>query len=151
MIYFTNLWDFDTNPSILKNQNDWMYVQNKNGKILWEKKMGYDISNRIYASYPAVAQKLVDINNDGINEILLTTENRTHNDTTYPTGRVVCYNATGALIWDYYFRDSISSYELNHSLEYKSRIIDTITIDNEKAIALLQKIIYIQQQYIFYD
>ena len=40
------------------------------------------------------------------------------------------------MIWDYFFKDSISSYELDHSLEYHSRVIDTITIENKRAVAL---------------
>lgn len=139
LIYLGRFYDFDTNPAVLKNEKDWLFVQNKNGKLLWEKRMGYDITNWYYSSYPKATQKLVDINNDGENEILLTAEYRIRKDTTYSVGRVVCYSSSGSLIWDYFFRDSISSNELDHSLEYHSRVIDTITIENKRAVALFSR------------
>ncbi len=51
-----------------------LYIKNKNGKVLWSKKtilIFLMISEKIEIK---TMQKIVDINNDGINEVVLTSE-----------------------------------------------------------------------------
>jgi hypothetical protein len=85
--------DWDDNPAILENNGTTLYVKNKNGKILWTRKRT-DGKNIISES----VQKIVDINSDGINEILLTGEPAQSLHYGEFLGRIICLNFMGEKI-----------------------------------------------------
>ena len=134
LIYLGRFYDFDSNPAILVNKGTWLHMQNKNGKELWKKKMGYDISKENFSSIKNITQIIVDIDGDSINEVILARENRVEDQPLKPMGRVTCFSNTGEVIWENYFRDRIESIEMIHSNEYVSMIIDTVTINETKAL-----------------
>ncbi|GAB4300248.1 MAG: hypothetical protein Kow0098_27480 [Ignavibacteriaceae bacterium] len=134
LIYYANLWDWDTNPSLLKNEKDWLYVQNKNGKLLWKKKMGFDIMDKNFVNMPYITQKIVDIDNDGINEVILAREARNNNELNMPNGRITCYSHNGDVIWENHFNDEVRTKEMIHSKDYFAMLIDTVTINKTKSL-----------------
>ena len=135
VIYVAKLYDFDKNPEILVNEGYWLYVQNKNGKELWKKRMGFSSYVQYENQLRYVAQKIIDIDDDGTNEVILAIDDQTQYSPPKLPGRVACFSSDGNQIWEYYFRDAIASVEMVHSSEYSSYIIDTITINESKAIA----------------
>ncbi len=134
MIYFAGWWDLDTNPSIVKNENEWVLVQNKNGKLLWKKKMGFDVRDLSFAHMPSITHKIVDINSDGLNEVILAREIRNDNELISPNGRITCFSSEGDIIWENYFNDEIKSKDMIHSKDYFSFIIDTVKINKTKIL-----------------
>ncbi len=52
------------------------------------------------------------------------------------SGRIACLNKNGELIWEYLFKDSISTFEFTHSRNFLNNIIDTLTFKEEKTVLL---------------
>lgn len=123
--------DFDESPSVLENKGKTLYVKNKSGRVLWTKSIDFDssmFSSRYNLNY---VNRLLDIDGDGINEIIITNESlKQYNGTQY--GRIACYNSRGDLIWENNFHetasistDSLQSYNI-------SNLVDTTTINGKK-------------------
>jgi len=135
LVFVGKFYDFDKNPAILVNKGFWLSVQNKNGKKLWKRRMAFDSDKYPWDKFPSVTEKIVDVDNDGTNEVILTQENSNQYElTNKPSDRVACYSSTGEQLWEYSFRDSIKSIEMVHSNDYSSYIVDTITTNNNKTL-----------------
>lgn len=129
--------DFDDNPAIVEADSQSLYVKNRNGKILWIKnvtmpKEASSNSNILYG-----ATRIVDINNDGKNEVLY----RGGEYTTIPNINtrpgITCTHHKGEILWKYSFSDSVvSEREILDSFYSVSGIVDTITFNNEKSLFL---------------
>ena len=69
VVFIYGLWDFDTNPAELEHIGKSVFVKNKNGRVLW-KKTTFDYQpTQVNVFMNTVFQKLVDIDNDGINDV----------------------------------------------------------------------------------
>ena len=136
VIVISGLIDFDTNPAILENDGFMLHVKNKNEKILWSKKISYDYSDESHKAAINISQKIVDINDDGINEVILTSEDLRHTKNESDYNRVVCFNSKGELIWHYNFRDSILTKEGLPERRYQTFLIDTLTEKGMKVLYL---------------
>ncbi len=134
LVYVGRFYDFDNNPAILENNGNWLSVQNKNSKELWRHKMTLNSENELLRGVPLLSEKLVDIDFDGTNEVILAFEDRTQFKPIKEPGGIVCYSNDKKEIWEYYFRDTINSVEMTHSNVYNAFIIDTITFKNNKAL-----------------
>jgi len=134
LVYVGQFYDFDSNPAILINKGYWLSVQNKNGKELWKKRMGFSVDIEYKNRIVTVSQKIIDIDGDGSNEVLLTTDDQSQYNPPKQPGRVACFSSEGNQVWEYYFRDTVLSVEMEHSSYYVSHIIDTVTINETKAI-----------------
>jgi len=143
LVYVGRFYDFDDNPAILVNKGFWLSVQNKNGKELWKKRMRFSsyVGHENQLNY--VAQKIIDVDNDGTNEVILSLEDRHQYTPILSYKRVACFSSKGILMWEYTFKDSISSIEQDHSLDYATYLIDTLTINKTKSLALFaQNVLY---------
>jgi hypothetical protein len=129
------LLEYDYNPAILESKKNILYVKNKSGKTLWTKRMKYEAES-LSDSYLRGFQKIVDINNDGINELLLCEENLREGDENKEDGRIVCLDNKNKTIWKYTFADNISTKGDSFSRTYTIGIIDT-TSENNKRIVIL--------------
>jgi hypothetical protein len=123
--------DFDENPSVLENEGKTLYIKNKSGRILWTKSVDFDsslFSSRYSLNY---VNRLLDINGDGINEIIITNESlKQYNGTQY--GRIACYNSRGNLIWENNFHETASISTDSLQSYYISNLVDTTTINDKK-------------------
>ena len=135
LVYVGRFYDFDDNPAILVNKGYWLSVQNKNGKELWKKRMGFSSYINLDKELVHVTQKIIDVDDDGTNEVILARDDYLQYRPSKQSGRVACFSSDGEQIWEYYFRDTIASIEMNHSSQYESFIIDTITFNKTKVIA----------------
>ena len=135
LVYVGRFYDFDDNPAILVNKGFWLSVQNQNGKELWKKRMGFSSYINFDKELVHVTQKVIDVDDDGTNEVILARDDRLQYRPSKQPGRVACFSSDGEQIWEYYFRDTIASIEMNHSSQYESFIIDTITFNKSKVIA----------------
>ena len=114
--------DFDDNPAMLENKGFNILVKNRNGKTLWAKELTVNLNADRNLFLSNVAQ-IFDVNQDGINEVLICHENFENQKNTTEEGRISCYDYLGNLIWKYQFKDSIKTANMKHSITYSPYII----------------------------
>lgn len=136
-IIFSSLFtiDFDDAPSMFEQKGNLLNIQNKKGKVLWSIRLNY-ASSISKVDRSKFSKKLVDINEDGINEVLIAEEEivpESHN-----FGRVACFDKDKKLIWEYLFRDSVSTFR-KWTTTYNISILDTLTLSNKKVLLLMAR------------
>jgi hypothetical protein len=122
--------DFDENPSVLENEGKTLYIKNKSGRVLWTKRIDFDsslLSSKYSSNY---INKLVDINNDGVNEIIVTNESLEQNNDSIR--HIACYNSRGNLMWSNNFNETASSFISSMQPSYISNLVDTVTLSDKK-------------------
>ena len=127
--------DFDDNPIMFEQDGKLLNIQNKNGKVLWTARLNFDPKSGI-DDRRRYSRKIVDINGDGINEVILAEEELDFKN--YDTGRVVCFDKDKNLIWEYYFRDTVSTFK-KWTNNYQISIIDTSTLNGTKVLFLVAR------------
>ena len=135
LVYVGHFYDFNTNPVLIEQKGYWLHVQNKNGKELWKKRMGFSADIMYDNQMKYVTQKIIDVDNDGTNEVILTREDPKQYIPAKHPSSVTCFSWEGEQVWKYNFRDTIASIDMIHSNFFASFLIDTITINESKAIA----------------
>lgn len=126
--------DFDDNPAILKAEGGVLYVKNKNGKVLWAKLV--NVSKAEIQSNRFKNAKIVDIENDGKNEVLICGERDANNNFLINSAAVTCYNSEGIEIWQRVFRDKVISEREILDTNYTVHILDTLTYNGQKSVLL---------------
>jgi hypothetical protein len=124
--------DFDNNPVLFQQKGKLLSVQNKNGKMLWNVNLIFD-PTVIGQDLTAGSRKIIDINGDGLNEILICEEDFGYDDNR--RGRIVCFDNKKNVVWDYNFRDTVSTFR-TWTNNYFISLIDTITIQKSKTVLL---------------
>lgn len=128
--------DFDDNPAFVSLNEQLLSIKNKNGKVLWTKRMAIDLTNKSIAK---MLYKFEDLDNDKNNELILCSELKQFDLIDMHPGRVICYDYKGEQLWEYEFKDSIFSKGTWQPLIYSVFLIDIINEQNKKvsyAIAL---------------
>lgn len=127
MAYFTSWWDFDDNPVKLQHKGRFLYVMNKNEKVLWKKFMFYDAGIGEGVGQLRISAKIIDINSDGINEVIIANEaDTTKNNYGNCITRIACYNNYGDSVWTYRFKDKVSTPFKEFSNHYWPNLIDIV-------------------------
>lgn len=134
IVGFYFIRDFDDNPAILESSSNTLFVKNKSGKVLWTKKMGYDPIRTNSYEYLSSFQKIVDINDDGLNEIILAGENLDEEQNHSELNRIVCIDKNKGVIWNYIFRDTVTTNLQKMDTLYSTCLIDTATIKKRKTL-----------------
>lgn len=132
--YFTT--SIDNNPNEFKIVGKTVNVTNKYGKILWSFNTIHDEKTR--TQYGNNYQKIIDIDNDGINEVIISHETLENSDMENQ-GRIACFNSKKKLLWKYKFRDSVLTKNENYKDRYISRIIDIVPIDGKNVVVAVSK------------
>lgn len=127
--------DFDDNPAMFEHIGRVLYIKNQNGKVLWNVKMNFDPA-KVKIDRTFYSRKLVDINNDGISEVIIAEEDIQTSSREF--GRVVCFDKDKNIIWKYVFNDTVSTFR-KWTSTYQISIIDTVTINNSKTLLLLAR------------
>ncbi|MBK7107013.1 MAG: hypothetical protein IPH62_17205 [Ignavibacteriae bacterium] len=126
--------DWDDNPANLEVTENTVFVKNKSGRVLWTNKVGFDPYRLPGENYLNYFQKLVDINNDGINEVILSHEEYSELGDKSNFRRIVCFDKNKTKIWQYSFKDTITTNLQKMDTIYSSFLIDTVTIKNKKSL-----------------
>lgn len=126
--------DWDDYPAILESSETTLFVKNKSGRVLWERKIGYIPGHSKFENYFSYFQKLVDINGDGVNEIIIANEELSELNNNLDFRRIVCFDKNKIEIWHYQFTDSISTSFDKMDTKYSALIIDTLSILNRKVL-----------------
>ena len=117
------LKDYDNNPYSLDVSNHHVAVKNKYGNILWQTAIntGYDGPLTKYDK-DRIA-RIIDINKDGKNEVIITSEPYNILRDKKELGRIACFNFKHRLIWQYVFRDSIATRTEKFTPYYSLKIL----------------------------
>ncbi|MFH0736658.1 MAG: hypothetical protein V1773_00915 [bacterium] len=127
----------DDNPNNILFKNNLAYVNNKMGDTLFTTSIGS-------AYYLSKLIQLRDINNDGINEILLTNWDKKTALDTFNHYKLYCIDKHKKKIWDYCFNGIISDRESAFENIYHIRLLDYENSIN------LNEIIISAQHYNYY-
>ena len=130
------LRDIDTNPHAFKVDGTYVYVLNKNGKVLWEKRA---VTSKAQIDDPIKLRdkiKIVDIDSDGRNELLITIEEFTEAKPDSEFNRITCYDSEGEFLWRYSFKDKVISKRTELPPLYAIVILDTLTLNKQKIVFL---------------
>lgn len=130
--------DWDENPAILENIGNTVIVKNKIGRELWQTQIGYNEKNILNSIYLSQFQKIVDINEDGTNEIVFANENPVSLIKSYYP-KIRCYDQNRKEIWNYSFKDTISTFSGIMDTIYAVNLIDTLTTNNMKTLFCIAK------------
>jgi hypothetical protein len=124
--------DYDNNPAVVENIDNTFFIKTIGGKILWEK--GNNTIFKTNDNRFRTTNKIVDINNDGKNEVLITHEKIETLKNKNEAGRIACFNYKNELIWKYNFKDLVKSKISDLDSIYLIRIIDTVTERGNKEL-----------------
>lgn len=122
--------DFDNNPAVINTDGGTLFVKNKNGKILWTKLVS------ISDPYSSREAKIVDMDNNKLNEILICGEIDPRTNLIKNSAMVVCYNSGGEEVWNYIFQDTVLADREILNTEYTVNILDTVTFQGQKSLLL---------------
>jgi outer membrane protein assembly factor BamB len=139
ILSFVFVLDFNDNPAILTSEESILYIKNKNGKILWTKKVGAEISYFTVGGEHSLHSRICDVNSDNENEVLISNEISTLESEKFIGLSLKCYNKTGFLLWEYSFQDSVKSDREILSPYYDILIIDTVDVYGQKNIILISR------------
>lgn len=126
--------DWDDNPALLSVSSNTLFVKNKNGRLLWTKKVHLVSDSAVTQIEVSFRHKIIDINDDGLNEIVICDEIIEQSDHKKEEGRIACFDHSGGLLWKYNFTDTASSFRDTIFSPYVSKVFDTVTINNVKQI-----------------
>lgn len=131
MIRFIWMRDFDDNPAIIVRNGEILQIKNQSGKLLWNTKAYIDVFNsRNNNRVPKQNARLLDIDNDGVKEVLLARELENNSR----IGSIVCRNKQGIKIWEYSFNEKATSFGEDLSKNYHSVLLDIFVKDGNKYI-----------------
>lgn len=131
LLSFLFVFDFDDNPALVTSDGTMLHFKNKNGKIL---------KSVYYPDFPDVSYnpngmrsvvQFIDINNDQEKEIIMLRPPLPNGSAYTRENVVVCYNKKFEVLWEYSFKDSITSERETISTNYTLRMVDTLWFDNE--------------------
>ncbi|GMR25545.1 MAG: hypothetical protein BMS9Abin39_0851 [Ignavibacteria bacterium] len=131
IIAYLFILDFDANPAAIEHSGKLRLIKNKNGKVLWQSKLKKEV-NQINNNFAKISEKIIDIDGDGLNEVLLVNqdENLGH------TGRLDCFSNNGELLWKYEFDDSIETINEKFSNKFNIRIVGIDNLNGREVLYL---------------
>ena len=132
LLAFLYVMDFDDNPVMFKQDGYLLNILNKKGKTLWSVSLNFD-PKVIGQNLTVGSRKVIDIDGDGMNEVLICEEDFSYED--IRRGRIVCFDNKKEVVWEYNFKDTVSTFRL-WTNNYFISIIDTLTILKTKALLL---------------
>jgi hypothetical protein len=116
------IFDFDDNPANLNCDGSTLFVRNIKEKILWTIPFHVKQDNiRDHA-------RLIDIDQDGKNEILINSD---------LLKLISCYDKYGNEIWNFKFEDKVISTRMDFLCEYSSKFIDTSTFNGFNSLFII--------------
>jgi hypothetical protein len=136
-LFFSYLFilDFDNNPSSFSSDGTSLYVENAKGKVLWSKIVPIRTGTSSFKEIMRYA-RILDIDGDGKNEVILAGEYNKANGDPIDNFRVTCYSNVGDIIWKFSFADKVYSKREILNTDYSTYIIDTLTYSGVKNLFL---------------
>lgn len=125
--------DFDDNPAFAFYDSNQIFITNKSSKKLFSFPFFSLWGNsEIISKY----LKIIDINNDGLNEILFVESPEAAAKNNLKVQSLSCYNINKKLLWNFNFNEIVSSKREVMTPGYGIKLIDTVT-ENDKNIIVV--------------
>ena len=130
IIIFSGVFDFDNNPDHFEYKGKVGFIMNKSGKKLYETKLALDINDMMDFGSIISSGWILDIDNDGDNEIVLCNNIQTlkKSDSFHP--RIICYDKDLNTKWVYTFNKLVATKFEKHSGYYDVDLEDTLTVND---------------------
>ncbi|MBK8946423.1 MAG: hypothetical protein IPM32_14300 [Ignavibacteriae bacterium] len=129
--------DWDDNPYTFYADGNSIYIKNKNGRTIWSFKSHASPSS-LKTNYACQFVKIVDVNNDGSNEVISSLPDYSINKTANTPNAVTCFDKNKKIIWTYQFKDTVKTHTGHIAPDYGGySIIDTTTLGGKKSIFLV--------------
>lgn len=129
--------DLDDNPFSIEADGIRVLVKNQRGKLLWQKNVGIPKSDLFSVAQLKRYVRIVDINEDGKNELIVCRINDDSSETDDTFASVYCYDFKGNKIWSYSFVDTAHSKREILPPVYAITMVDTMTIAGKKSLILI--------------
>ncbi len=126
VLTFIAIFYSDDNPVEFEQIGNKLNILNIHGNILWSS--GFSSALLTRKSDHNYFHRIFDIDNDGINEVILTHE-KSKGRKLEDQGRIACFDNKGNLLWKYKFKDTVFTNRDTYKDEYMSRLVDIINID----------------------
>jgi len=124
--------DYDDNPHHISVSRNVVTIENSSNKPLWSKKIGANIEMlQLNSTWINKFVKIIDIDNDGTNEVIFSGEVEEELKNPKLLGRIACFNKSGELIWMHQFKEEISTRNEDFFPYYATYMIDTSTVSNK--------------------
>ena len=136
VLSFFAMHDLDNNPAIIDFQSNTVLIKNKLGRLLFEKEMDVTLSNAMSSGAKNQFVRLIDIDKDGINEVLICKEKLTDSEKTTGFGSIFCYDNKGVKKWQYCSNDSVKTIVKTFKNTFVIGLIDTLTESRKTALYL---------------
>lgn len=128
--------DRDDNPAYVEANGQFLNIKNANGKTLWKRHIEIGNTNQINPRYVSKYCRVIDINNDGLNEVLIANENLGKQGELNTQKQLICYDYKATPIWNFYFNELVTSNNENLDSIYNLYMIDILTVNNVKSLFL---------------
>ena len=103
------LKDYDKNPYSINITGHILSVKNKFNNTLWQTSVSNNYPSPVPKYEIDPIARVIDINKDGRNEVIVTSETYNELKDKNELGRIACFDYNHRLIWKYVFRDSIAT------------------------------------------
>lgn len=133
-VLYANI-DFDTNPAYITSINNFVYIHNNNGKILWSKELSENLSDPLISSNVNLYARVINVDKKGFNEVILS-NCVLKKDINSQLNYVTCLDYKGNIIWKYRFEDYAQTAKDIHSDTYVSYLIDTMNVHGNMELFL---------------
>lgn len=129
--------DFDHNPASISSDGVKIYIKNKSGKTLWTRITNYGDVTKYSGSYLNKLCRVVDVNKDNINEVLIAGEIFDIENPEIDLSAITCFDNEGKLIWIHKFEEEVNSKREKLEKYYGLLLIDTLTIKGNLAFFII--------------
>ncbi len=138
ILTFFYLREYDDNPAKINLTSRGYSICNKNDKVLWSIKINSSTFEYLQSNpaYFETQIRIIDIDNDGINEVLYSNSPVSSFSETYLTEALVVLNNKGNLISHFSFNHTVNSQREIMAPPYGFHLYDTLTSHNSKCILI---------------
>ncbi|MFZ1280561.1 MAG: hypothetical protein WAR59_06985 [Ignavibacteriaceae bacterium] len=126
--------DFDDNPAAVSADGQYIFVKNKNGKLLWKRYFKLNVVSLNTENYFSKFCKLMDTNSDGTSEVLIANEQVGNPNELNTVCLLKCFDKNQKLLWQFSFNEKANSLRENLDTAYSIYMIDTLVIKNRKSL-----------------
>ncbi len=130
LVYFFFI-KMDTNPAYLQIKDSIVFVKNRYNQTLWTTEVGGPYNLIIKGNM------LADVNNDGVNEVIISMEQPGDTTRTKVSFGVICYDKRKNPMWSYEFKDFVETAVTKHSTIYQSYVMEIRPDSSRKVLYVL--------------
>ena len=134
ILIFFLLRKLDDNPYMYEQTENEILIKNKSGTNLWNIKFPNNIEIFREAASIESYLRILDVNDDGINEVLFQFDLNSYYSDTSITNGLALFDSKGNILWRRNFRKHLASRRENLTPLFSIDLFDTLRVNNELCI-----------------